>query len=110
MPPPVVALNRAVAVSMADGPLAGLALVDAVADEPALRSYALLPSVRADLLVKVGRYEEARTEFERAASLTSNERERELSLNRAAKPGRLSRTTTRADRPTPSSAGLIVGQ
>jgi predicted RNA polymerase sigma factor len=82
-PSPVVELNRAVAVSMADGPDAGLALVDALLDEPALRNYHLLPSVRADLLVKVGRREEARAEFERAASMTANERERELLLARA---------------------------
>jgi RNA polymerase sigma factor (sigma-70 family) len=82
-PSPIVALNRAVAVSMAEGPQAGLDLVDALADEPALRSYYLLPSVRGDLLVKVGRPGEARLEFERAAALTGNERERELSLARA---------------------------
>ncbi|MGZ4803050.1 MAG: RNA polymerase sigma factor [Acidimicrobiia bacterium] len=80
---PIVELNRAVAVSMAEGPQAGLDLVDALADEPSMRTYALLPSVRADLLVKVGRHEEARAEFERAASLTNNARERELSMERA---------------------------
>ncbi|MFI9775840.1 RNA polymerase sigma factor [Streptomyces sp. NPDC051956] len=84
-PSPVVELNRAVAVSMAEGPAAGLALVDAVAGEPALRDYHLLPSVRGDLLDRLGRYEEARAEFERAASLTRNERERELLLARADK-------------------------
>ncbi len=83
MPSPIVQLNRAVAVSMADGPQAGLDLVDELAHEPSLQSYALLPSVRADLLVKVGRPEEARIEFERAAALTSNVRERDLSLERA---------------------------
>ena len=83
MPSPIVQLNRAVAVSMADGPQAGLDLVDSLADEPSLRSYYLLPSVRADLLVKVGRHDEARVEFERAAALTSNARERDLSLERA---------------------------
>ncbi|MGZ6978635.1 MAG: RNA polymerase sigma factor [Acidimicrobiia bacterium] len=80
---PIVELNRAVAVSMAEGPQAGLDLVDALADEPSMRTYALLPSVRASLLMKVGRHEEARAEFERAASLTNNARERELSMERA---------------------------
>ncbi|MFB7165737.1 RNA polymerase sigma factor [Streptomyces sp. NPDC056242] len=84
-PSPVVELNRAVAVSMAEGPAAGLALVDALAGEPALRDYHLLPSVRGDLLERLGRREEARAEFERAASLTRNERERELLLARADK-------------------------
>jgi RNA polymerase sigma factor (sigma-70 family) len=83
MPSPIVALNRAVAVSMADGPQAGLDLVDTLATEPTLRNYYLLPSVRADLLVKLGRSEEARVEFERAAALTSNAREHELLLGRA---------------------------
>ena len=73
-------LNRAVAVGMAYGPAAGLALVDALVDEPALRDYHLLPSVRGDLLARLGRREEARAEFERAAALTRNERERELLL------------------------------
>ena len=81
---PVVELNRAVAVAMAEGPAAGLALVDALREEPSLRSYHLLPSVRGDLLARLGRQEEARAEFERAASLTRNERERELLLERAA--------------------------
>jgi predicted RNA polymerase sigma factor len=80
---PVVELNRAVAVSMALGPEAGLELVDALASEPALAGYHLLPSVRGDLLVKLGRLDEARPEFERAASLTRNTRERELLLERA---------------------------
>ncbi len=83
-PSPVVELNRAVAVSMADGPAAGLALADELADEPALRGYHLLPSVRGDLLAKLGRAEEARAEFERAASLTENLPERALLLERAA--------------------------
>ncbi len=83
MPSPVVELNRAVAISMAHGPQAGLDLVDQLAAEPALRSYHLLPSVRGDLLRKLGREAEARAEFERAAALTSNERERELSAQRA---------------------------
>jgi predicted RNA polymerase sigma factor len=82
-PSPVVELNRAVAVSMAFGPAEGLGLVDALASEPALRGYHLLPGVRGDLLVKLGRYDEARAEFERAASLTRNARERKLLLDRA---------------------------
>ncbi|MCT9139659.1 RNA polymerase sigma factor [Streptomyces violarus] len=83
-PSPVVELNRAVAVSMAEGPSQALPLVDALTDDPALRDYHLLPSVRADLLSRLGRTTEARAEFERAASLTRNERERELLLRRAA--------------------------
>ena len=83
LPSPVVELNRAVAVSMAHGPQAGLDLVDELAAEPALRGYHLLPSVRGDLLRKLGRTGEARAEFERAAALTSNERERRLSEERA---------------------------
>jgi RNA polymerase sigma factor (sigma-70 family) len=88
-PSPVVELNRAVAYSMAFGPAEGLAIVDAFADEPALQSYHLLPSVRGDLLFKLGRFREARAEFERAATLATNRRERELLLTRAAgsKPG-----------------------
>jgi predicted RNA polymerase sigma factor len=83
MPTPVVALNRAVAVSMALGPAAGLTLVDAIADEPAMQSYYLLPAVRADLLFKLGRKDDAKSEFERAATLTRNERERGVLLKRA---------------------------
>jgi RNA polymerase sigma factor (sigma-70 family) len=83
-PSPVVELNRAVAVSMAFGPAHGLDVVDALADEPALKHYHLLPSVRGDLLFKLDRLAEARAEFERAASLTRNERERTLLLDRAA--------------------------
>ena len=83
MPSPVVELNRAVAVSMASGPATALPLVDAIASVPALKNYHLLPSVRGDLLVKLGRFNEARPEFERAASLTRNARERELLLERA---------------------------
>ena len=83
-PSPIVELNRAVAIGMAYGPEAALEVVDSLADEPALRSYHLLPSVRGDLLVKLGRNEEARVEFERAARLTKNVRERELLLARAA--------------------------
>jgi predicted RNA polymerase sigma factor len=82
-PSPVVELNRAVAVAMAFGPAAGLDLVDALRSEPALRNYHLLPSVRADLLSKLGRFDEARVEFERAASLTRNVRERSLLQERA---------------------------
>jgi RNA polymerase sigma factor (sigma-70 family) len=82
-PSPVVELNRAVAVSMAFGPQAGLDLVDALAAEPSLRDYHLLPAVRGDLLVKLGRHAEARPELERAAALTRNARERALLLDRA---------------------------
>ncbi|KFA93429.1 RNA polymerase sigma factor [Archangium violaceum] len=81
---PVVELNRAVAVSMASGPAAGLEIVDALSSERALEGYHLLPSVRGDLLAKLGRLDEARAEFERAASLTRNVRERQLLLERAA--------------------------
>ena len=84
VPSPVVELNRAVAVSMADGPAAGLELVDTLVGNPALKSYHLLPSVRGDLLKKLGRLDEARPEFERAAALTRNARERALLLERAA--------------------------
>jgi RNA polymerase sigma-70 factor (ECF subfamily) len=83
-PSPVVELNRAVAVAMSLGPAAGLARVDALTSEPSLKNYHLLPSVRGDLLAKLGRFEEARAEFERAASLTRNARERTLLLERAA--------------------------
>jgi len=83
-PSPVVELNRAVALSMAFGPAAGLAVVDELADEPSLANYHLLPSVRGDLLFKLGRHAEARTEFERAAALTRNAREQQLLLARAA--------------------------
>jgi RNA polymerase sigma factor (sigma-70 family) len=83
-PSPVVELNRAVALAMAVGPQAALDLVDALTAEPALRDYHLLPSVRGDLLVKLGRSDEARKEFQLAASLTRNTRERDLLLKRAA--------------------------
>jgi RNA polymerase sigma-70 factor, ECF subfamily len=83
VPSPVVELTRAVAVAMAFGPAAGLELVDALAAEPALRAYHLLPSVRGDFLLKLGRNDEARTEFERAAFLAKNAREREMLLRRA---------------------------
>src|SRR5258708_7373 len=82
-PSPIIDLNRAVAVSMAFGPAAGLELVDALTSEPSLSGYHLLPSVRGDFLKKLARFDEARAEFERAASLTHNARERELLLDRA---------------------------
>jgi RNA polymerase sigma factor (sigma-70 family) len=82
-PSPVVELNRAVAVAMAFGPQLGLEIVDALTSERSLEGYHLLPSVRGDLLAKLGRFDEARPEFERAASLTRNDRERELLLERA---------------------------
>jgi predicted RNA polymerase sigma factor len=82
-PSPVVELNRAVAIGMAFGPAAGLDLVDALISEPSLKSYHLLPSVRGDLLAKLGRHDEAHAEFKRAASLTRNTRERDLLLQRA---------------------------
>ncbi len=85
-PSPVVELNRAVAVGMAFGPEAGLGLLEAIADEPALASYHLLPSVRGDLLARLGRADEAAAEFSRAAALAGNERERSLLLRRAADP------------------------
>jgi RNA polymerase sigma-70 factor (ECF subfamily) len=84
MPSPIIELNRAVAVSMAFSPAAGLEIIDQLVDEPALAEYHLLPSVRGDLLYKLGRFVEARDEFERAASLTRNERERRLLVARAA--------------------------
>ncbi|MGB7625765.1 MAG: RNA polymerase sigma factor, partial [Candidatus Acidiferrum sp.] len=86
-PSPVVELNRAVAVAMAEGPAAGLAIIDTLLSEPSLKNYHLLPSVRADLLRKLGRHEEARAEFQRAAALTQNTRERDLLLGRAASCG-----------------------
>jgi predicted RNA polymerase sigma factor len=82
-PSPVIELNRAVAVSMARGPAAGLEIVERLTQEPMLQGYHLLPSVRGDLLHKLGRFAEAKVEFERAASLTQNERERALLLERA---------------------------
>jgi predicted RNA polymerase sigma factor len=83
-PSPVVELNRAVAHAMAHGPAAGLALVEPLMQEPALKGYHLLNSVRGDFLAKLGRNEEARAEFERAAAMTANARERALLLERAA--------------------------
>jgi predicted RNA polymerase sigma factor len=84
---PIIELNRAVAVGIAEGPQAGLAIVDRLADEPALKSYHLLPSVRGDLLQKLGRCDEARAAFEVAAELAGNKRERELLKRRAAEAG-----------------------
>lgn len=83
-PSPVIELNRAVAIGMAFGPAAGLELVDDLVPVPSLAAYYLLPAVRGDLLGKIGRYDEARAEFERAASLTENVRERALLQRRAA--------------------------
>jgi predicted RNA polymerase sigma factor len=83
-PSPVIELNRAVAHAMAHGPEAGLRLLEPLADVPLLRNYHLLPSVRGDLLQKLGRHEEARAEFRRAAAMTQNAREKELLLRRAA--------------------------
>jgi RNA polymerase sigma factor (sigma-70 family) len=87
-PSPIVELNRAVAMGMAYGPAAGLELIELLIDEPSLKSYHLLPTVRGDLLAKLGRFEEARVEFERAASLTRNAREQTLLMARAAKCAR----------------------
>jgi len=83
MPSPVVELNRSVAVAMAFGPAAGLEIVDRLTSEPSLANYHLLPSVRGDFLKKLGRMEEAKAEFERAAALAQNERERKLLMDRA---------------------------
>ncbi|MFB7255453.1 RNA polymerase sigma factor [Streptomyces nojiriensis] len=105
VPSPVVELNRAVAVSMAEGPEAALPLVDALAREPALRAYHLLPSVRGDLLERLGRTGEARAEFERAASLTHNAQERTLLLGRAA---RLCRPRQSGGGPDPPSLARCV--
>src|SRR6185437_8077381 len=87
MPSPVVELNRAVALGMAFGPAAGLELVDTLLDEKSLKEYHLLPAVRGDLLEKLGLFAEARREFERAATLARNRRERDLLLQRAASAG-----------------------
>jgi RNA polymerase sigma factor (sigma-70 family) len=95
-PSPVIELNRAVAIGMAFGPAAGLEIVEALTEEPSLKNYHLLPSVRGDLLSKLDRNEEARAEFERAASLTRNARERELLLNRARTCAEAHRQTTHA--------------
>ena len=90
VPSPVIELNRAVAVSMASGPAAGLAVVDTLISEPSLQNYHLYPAVRGDLLAKLGRHDEARSEFERAASLTRNTRERDLLNSRAEAMSRMS--------------------
>ncbi|MCX4512690.1 sigma-70 family RNA polymerase sigma factor [Streptomyces sp. NBC_01619] len=105
-PSPVVELNRAVAVSMAEGPGAGLAIVDALVGEPALKDYHLLPSVRGDLLARLGRGAQARAEFARAAELTRNARERELLLARAASEGGEGGEGGKAGRPTEDAAGV----
>jgi len=91
MPSPIVALNRAVAVGMAQGPAVALEMVDRLAGEPALKNYHLLPSVRGDLLHKLGRYEEARVALEAAAALTNNKREHELLKRRAAEAAHAAR-------------------
>jgi predicted RNA polymerase sigma factor len=83
-PSPIVELNRSVAVGMAEGPAAGLAIIDTIVSDPSLKNYHLLPSVRADFLRKLGRIDEARSEFQRAALLTQNSRERDFLLARAA--------------------------
>ncbi len=93
-PSPIVELNRAVALAMAFGPQAGLDLVDTLTGEPALASYHLLPSVRGDLLARLGRHDEARVELERAAALTRNERERELLAARAAESAERARSSS----------------
>jgi RNA polymerase sigma factor (sigma-70 family) len=97
-PSPVVQLNRAVALSMAYGPAAGLEVVEALLGEPALKQYHLLSSVRGDLLFRLGRVEEARAEFERAASLTKNARERDMLLERAHSTASTSQPTTKSAR------------
>ncbi len=104
-PSPVVELNRAVAVAMAFGPATGLELIDALTSEPSLKGYHLLPSVRGDLLAKIGRFHEAHQEFKRAASLTRNERERTLLLERAAACARRSTPVPLAGRQDPTSPG-----
>jgi len=103
-PSPVVELNRAVALAMAFGPAAGLEIIDALSSEPALEGYHLLPSVRGDLLARLGRFVEARAEFERAASLTRNSRERELLLRRAAVPTSVARGALARPKPGPPPA------
>ncbi|TMD24835.1 MAG: RNA polymerase sigma factor [Chloroflexi bacterium] len=102
-PSPVVELNRAVALAMAFGPAAGLELVDSLTDEPALKDYPLLSSVRGDLLARLGRFEEARSEFEHAAQLTRNARQRDLLLERAAACAHPVRASGR-DSPAPAPA------
>nr|WP_245586063.1 sigma-70 family RNA polymerase sigma factor [Solimonas soli] len=99
-PSPVVELNRAVAVAMAEGPARGLALLDALREEPALANYHLLPSVRGDLLLRLGRRREAQTEFERAAAMTRNAREQRLLLERARLAAQAADEGARRDVPT----------
>lgn len=99
-PSPVVEINRAVAVGMAQGPAAGLQVIDALAGEPALQGYHLLPTVRADLLEKLGRYGEAQREFERAAALTANERERQLLGERAGRCAKVLQSMVISERNT----------
>jgi predicted RNA polymerase sigma factor len=94
-PSPIVALNRAVAVGMSRGPEAGLALTNELTNERALETYHLFPAVRGDFFIKLGRFDEAQAELERAASLTRNERERALLLARAAACARETRVDTR---------------
>jgi RNA polymerase sigma-70 factor (ECF subfamily) len=101
-PSPVVELNRAVAVAMAFGPAAGLAIVEPLTSEPSLSGYHLLPSIRGDLLAKLGRLDEARADFVRAASLTRNARERELLLERAGRCARGTAPPATSPRPHPS--------
>jgi predicted RNA polymerase sigma factor len=92
-PSPIVELNRAVAVGMAEGPDAALAMVDRLVHEPALKTYHLLPTVRGDLLHKLGRYEEAHAAFEAAAALTGNRREHDLLKRRAAEAASAARSS-----------------
>ena len=99
VPSPVIALNRAVAVSMTDGPQAGLAIIDGLAGEPALKSYHLLPCVRGDLLHKLGRYREAQAAFEAAAALAGNTREQGLMRRRATEAFEAGRGSTPASAP-----------
>jgi RNA polymerase sigma-70 factor, ECF subfamily len=104
MPSPIVELNRAVAVSMAFGPQAGLDLADQLAAEPSLRGYHLLPSVRGDLLMKLGRTAEAQAEFQRASELTANARERELSQQRARAAAAEPPAASAPERPSPPAS------
>ena len=111
-PSPIVELNRGVAHAMAFGPAAGLEIVDPLLSEPALKHYHLLPSVRGDFLFKLGRFDEARAEFERAATLTGNAPERTLLLNRVAKceasPTKSSVAAFSPSRHTPQTPSALV--
>ncbi|MGH9309250.1 MAG: RNA polymerase sigma factor [Vicinamibacterales bacterium] len=109
-PSPVVELNRAVALGMADGPEAGLAMVDTLTSEPLLKSYHLLPAVRGDLLKKLGRNDEARAEFERAAALTRNARERDLLLERAAGCASQSKSAEEVVKDDPGETAVQSGE